>query len=309
MAPRPAKRPRGPAAPGPVPLLDLESEPELESESETPGPAEAGEYMAGVDPTEVPARPLCGVRPNGSGWHGPAPVRAPCGALHFADKPTFRPNLTPKEVLGAGSFGGGYFRAIDSTVTKAHYDRVWEELPADWLEGLDIATQVASPTYRKAVNRYGVACGAKESARTDSFGLQFWESKDWIRAQDPYGWFQWYCRFYQGRRSDDDERQIGRWAALAGPTGRWKQNLIAKCLCGGKHFDDASVSPVVRQTLQHWAYTLTEADFVEGGARVRSRGASYVPRGQLQHVLDPDTPSGPLKWPARRPKAEPCPRA
>ena len=66
---------------------------------------------------------------------------------------------------------------------------------------------------------FGVACGQSLAA---------WESSGWIAARDPYGWHQWYCRFYQGRRTDDDERQIGRWLACAGPTGRWKGNLAAK---------------------------------------------------------------------------------
>jgi len=45
--------------------------------------------------------------------------------------------------------------------------------------------------------------------RKDTFGLQAWETSGWIVQQDPFGWFQWYCRFYVGRRSLDDDRQIG----------------------------------------------------------------------------------------------------
>ena len=55
----------------------------------------------------------------------------------------------PQEVLQAGSFGGGYFRDITSSVTKTTYKDAWKELPEDWLEGLDIKTQVASQTYRR----------------------------------------------------------------------------------------------------------------------------------------------------------------
>ena len=54
---------------------------------------------------------------------------------------------------------------------------------------------------------------------------------------------------------------MARWSGVCGEKGRWKQNLIAKCMRDGKAHDDASVSPVVRQTLLHWAYELTEADF------------------------------------------------
>ena len=108
----------------------------------------------------------------------------------------------------------------------------------------------------------------------------------WIVRQDPYGWFQWYCRFFAGRRTADDARQVSRWAKVAGAKGRWKQNLVAKCLRAGKSFDDASVSPVVRQTLQHWAYVLTGADFAKGARRVvRTGKAAYVPAATLQPVV------------------------
>merc|ERR1711879_509943 len=103
-----------------------------------------------------------------------------------------------------------------------------------------------------SVNRYGAKCGQT---------LEAWEGSGWIHKQDPYGWFQWYCRFYRGRRSDDDVRQINRFLNCAGPKGRWKNNLCRKVMNAGKMFDDSSVSPVVRQTLLHWAYELTEEDF------------------------------------------------
>jgi len=249
-----------------------------------------GEAIAGFDPDETPTQ-LVGVDPNGLGWHGPAPKRLADNTIAFSDQPAFRPNLTPKEVLALGSFGGGYFRPIASTVTGKSYNRVWKELPADWLEGLEVRLQVASPTYRKEVNHYKVDCGAKTDKK-DAFGLHFWETSGWIAAQDPYGWFMWYCRFYQGRRSADDERQISRWSNAAGPRGRWRQNLVAKCLRDGRPFDDATVSPVVRQTLQHWAYRLTSADFQQSSKRVQRKGAAYVPRAQLQQVIKPPTKAG-----------------
>jgi hypothetical protein len=89
------------------------------------------------------------------------------------------------------------------------------------------------------------------------------ESKGWIHEQDPRGWFQWYCRFFQGRRTSDDVRQIKRWAACAGVKGRWRNQLcgrVKKANNAGR-FDDATVSPVIRQTLLHWAYELTEVDW------------------------------------------------
>ena len=41
--------------------------------------------------------------------------------------------------------------------------------------------------------------------------LRFGGKKGWIRSIDPYGWFQWYFRYWKGRRPEDDQRQIGRW--------------------------------------------------------------------------------------------------
>ncbi|XP_076130434.1 uncharacterized protein LOC143112068 isoform X2 [Alosa pseudoharengus] len=176
--------------------------------------------------------------------------------------PEFRPNMTPKEVLQAGSFGGTYFRPIYSSVTKQNYKDVCKELPEDWLEGLNISTQVASPTYRSSVNTYEVKCGGS---------LEMWESSGWIVSQDPYGWFQWYCRFYQGRRTKDDERQISRWAKCAGVKGRWRNNLITKIVRSGCGYDNHTVSPVVRQTLQHWGYRLCQEDYKEGAKRVKPK--------------------------------------
>ena len=130
------------------------------------------------------------------------------GQLVFPDEPEFLPNLTPKEILQMGSFGGTYFRPIYSSVTKKNYGKeVYEELPKDWLEGLNIKKKIASLNYDININKYKAKCGGD---------LDMWESSGWIKAQDPYGWFQWYCRFYQGRRSDDDERQVSRWKKCAG---------------------------------------------------------------------------------------------
>eukprot|EP00808_Paulinella_micropora_P008707 g60504.t1 len=226
---------------------------------------------------------LSGIGAEGYEWGMSEPRRDKAGFFKFADTPDFTPNLSPAEVLQMGSFGGGYFRDIYSSVTKQHYTQVWKELPEEWLKGLKIPTQVASSKYRNEVNKYKVNCGVKEGVE-DTFGLSAWEAKGWIVKQDPYGWFQWYCRFFQGRRSEDDERQIDRWRKVCGKTGRWKQNLIAKCLASGKAYDDESVSPVVRQTLQHWGYALNEKDFQAGSKRVRTHGAAYVPREALAGV-------------------------
>ena len=67
----------------------------------------------------------------------------------------------------------------------------------------DIAQKYyCSDYYDVSVNKYGVKCGTS---------LRFWENKGWINEIDPYGWFQWYFRYWLGRRSEDNERQINRW--------------------------------------------------------------------------------------------------
>ena len=88
-----------------------------------------------------------------------------------------------------------------------------------------------------------------------------WEQKDWIVEQDPYGWVQWYCRFYAGRRSPDDKRQIKRWLNYTGPNGRFKKQLINKLKAAKAKYDDPTISPVIRQGLLQWAYTLVSSDF------------------------------------------------
>jgi hypothetical protein len=211
-----------------------------------------------------------GVNPQGRGMVGPQPIRNPNCSIYFNDRPEFQPNLSPLEVLKAGSFGGGYFRDIHD------YHDVWKELPEDWLKELPVST-LNSSTYNSKINAYKVRAGVKADS-DDHFGLEYWEKQGWIKPQgsvfiykDPYGWFQWYVRFYQGRRSEDDDRQIKRWLNSCGPNGRWKQNLITKCVKTGAEFDDFTVSPVVRQTLQHWAYRLTRADFDQGVAKVTKK--------------------------------------
>ena len=145
---------------------------------EDPCASDAFELMAGVDPDEVKdlrGLLLSGACANGDGWHGATPTRSEgTGRLRFADAPEFEPTLTPAEVLGRGSFGGGYFRDIRSGVTKARYSEVWRELPAEWLEGLDVGRMVAGEAYDAKINRHGVNCGAKDG-KADAFGQGDWE--------------------------------------------------------------------------------------------------------------------------------------
>jgi hypothetical protein len=165
----------------------------------------------------------------------------------------FKPNKSPKQVFKAGAFGGTYFRPIKSSVTGKKYTAksAIKEYPTSWFQGIDNDKMVTSSKYDKKVNKYGVKCGSS---------LGSWEQSGWIEKQDPYGWFQWYCRYYMGRRTKDDERQIKRWLALAGPSGRFRRTLMNKIIKKNTRYNDHTVSPVIRQVLLHWGYELTSKD-------------------------------------------------
>ena len=164
----------------------------------------------------------------------------------------FHPNRTPEEVLRAGSFGGTYFRTIASAVTNVKYNPtsvLKDSVEKEWITGLDKSSMLTSATYDKSINKFGVKCGGS---------LGMWESSGWIADSDPYGWFQWYCRFYSGRRCSDDARQISRWCKSAGLKGRFRSQLCNKILAAGTTANDTTISPVIRQTLLHWGLEITE---------------------------------------------------
>ena len=170
----------------------------------------------------------------------------------------FTPNLTPEEILRMGSFGGTYYRPIYSSVVKKDFkDQHLEFEKYGWFKNLDTNQYVTRSwdDYSKKINKYGVKAGTT---------LEAWESSGWITKYDPYGWFQWYCRFYYGRRCLDDERQINRWINYASEKGgRWRRRLIGLCnkKDGIKSVNDYTVSPVIRQGLQHWGFELKEHHF------------------------------------------------
>jgi len=177
----------------------------------------------------------------------------------------FRPNLSPAQILQGGAFGGTYYRSITSAVTNESYPAsqvLATSLEPEWIKNLNPKLHLTSQTYRPAVNKYKAKCGGS---------LGMWESSGWISDVDPYGWFQWYCRFYSGRRCSDDERQIGRWSKIAGPKGRFLSQLCNKCLKANKKAGDTSVSPVIRQTLWHWGLVLTEGLLKRHQKRISSR--------------------------------------
>ena len=134
--------------------------------------------------------------------------------------PQFQPELTPREMLELGVFGGKYMTDCRN------------EFPAAWFKKAKL-----SPRGRDLrVNYFGVNA---------SVSLSVWRRNGWIYHEDPRGWFQWYCRYYMGRRCVDDERQIKRWRAIGRHIAQVKKN----CPPG-----ELECRPRQRQALLHWAY-------------------------------------------------------
>jgi len=134
--------------------------------------------------------------------------------------PEFKPELTPSEMLELGVFGGKYMTDCRG------------EFPKDWFTHARLCHERHAPE----LNFFGVNA---------SQPLWYWRKKDWIYPEDPRGWFQWYCRYFMGRRCLDDERQIKRWKAIRRHIAQVRLN----CMEG-----DWSCRPKQRQALLHWAY-------------------------------------------------------
>ena len=176
------------------------------------------------------------------------------GTLIFSDYPDFRPNLTPREIFQLGSFGGTYWRPIISRVSRPprSLKNVHKNYPASWWQGIP-NDYLNNDVYDKTINKYGVEVGTS---------LRFWENKGWISPTHPYGWVHWYCDFYNGKRNpEEDRRQTGRWARTAGPNSRFRIALINMIKRKKTRYDDFTVSPKIRQVLQHWGYVLTARHF------------------------------------------------
>jgi len=175
------------------------------------------------------------------------------GSYFFADFPDFTPNMSPEDMFRAGSFGGTYWRPIYSSVTKKHYKNVHLNYPKKWWKGIDDDKLTRNwDDYDISLNTYKKKVGTT---------LEFWEEKGWISKYHPYGWVHWYCDFFMGKRSPDDTRQVQRWKDLAGANGRFRKWLITLIVKKNGTFNDTTISPAIRQTLQHWGYHLTQKDF------------------------------------------------
>jgi len=134
--------------------------------------------------------------------------------------PDFKPELTPPEMLALGVFGGKY-------MTDCR-----REFPASWFK----QARLNSERHDAALNYFKVNA---------SQPLSVWKKKGWIYQEDPRGWFQWYCRYFMGRRCPDDERQIKRWRAVRRHVAQIKRNCPPRAL---------DCRPRQRQALLHWAY-------------------------------------------------------
>ena len=135
--------------------------------------------------------------------------------------PEFKPELTPKEMLELGVFGGKYMNDCK------------KEFPKEWFANAKLSPQKKDIS----LNYFGVDA---------SLPLKEWEKKGWIYPEDPRGWFQWYCRYYMGRRiPKEDERQIKRWKAMKRHIGLIKKRCKKGEIC---------CLPRARQALLHWAY-------------------------------------------------------
>lgn len=135
--------------------------------------------------------------------------------------PEFKPELTPKEMLEVGVFGGKYMTDCQ------------KEFPKSWFK----KAKLCPSFHDKTLNFFQINA---------SKPLSYWRKKGWIHPLDPRGWFQWYCRYYMGRRMpEEDARQIKRWKAMKRHIAQIKKNCDSGNLC---------CRPKQRQALLHWAY-------------------------------------------------------
>lgn len=135
----------------------------------------------------------------------------------------FKPDLTPKEMLELGIFGGMYF-----------HDGGEKEFPKEWFKDAKISPD---GSFKKELSYFHTKA---------SQPLQVWRDKGWIYKDDPRGWIQWYFRYYLGRRvPEEDQRQIKRWKAI----NRHIAQIVGNCRKG-----DETCRPRQRQAVLHWAY-------------------------------------------------------
>jgi hypothetical protein len=145
-------------------------------------------------------------------------LTAPVGKKFAVD---FKPELTPKQMLELGVFGGKYMTDCQ------------KEFPKEWFKKAKL-----NPVKHDAKLNFFKVNASKP--------LSYWRMKNWIHPADPRGWFQWYCRYFMGRRvPGEDERQIKRWKVIVRHIAQVKKH----CKKG-----DLSCRRRQRQAVLHWAY-------------------------------------------------------
>ena len=154
----------------------------------------------------------------------------------------FKPYLTPKDILMNRAFGGSYFGIED---LQGDYD--YQSLFQETLSGVP-TTFYLQPKYNAGLNHFKTKSG---------MGYQYWVDKGWMHKDDPYGWFEWYLKYHNGRRHEDDQRQISRWNGVCGPNGRWRKRIY-KNIYETRNWD---ISPRIQQSLLHWGYMVNQTDY------------------------------------------------
>ena len=155
---------------------------------------------------------------------------------------SFKPMLTPKQMLYKGIFGGTYFNQLVD----------YRIFPKDWFKDLEESYYV-SKKYLVKINLFKIKSGQTQEE---------WQEKGWIHQDDPRGWFEWYCKYYIGRRHEDDIRQIKRWLALCGPKGRIRNAIYNKIFKSGLKIENSKdISPRIQQSLLHWSYIVNNQDY------------------------------------------------
>lgn len=135
--------------------------------------------------------------------------------------PGFMPQLTPAQMLARGVFEGHYMTDCRG------------EFPPQWFRQAKLSP--GGPDV--SLNQFGVKSRQ---------GLSVWRQKGWIIGPDVRGWFQWYCRYYLGRRLPEiDAVQIARWKSFF----RHKAQVLKNCPPG-----HTECRPRQRQALLQWAY-------------------------------------------------------
>lgn len=154
----------------------------------------------------------------------------------------FNPMLTPIEMLKEGVFGGSYF-GVEDLKGDCDYQILFKEALADVPTNLYLGDK-----YRPKNNKFKVRSGMP---------YEYWKEMNWFHEDDPYGWYEWYIKYYNGRRHSDDNRQIRRWQEFCGKRGRWR-NRIYKMIDENNNWN---ISPRIQQSLLHWGYKVNKEDF------------------------------------------------